>query len=255
MNFRDIIAAPGPGAIGGWCRVPSPMTVELMAQSGVDWVCIDLQHGAGGEHDLASLLPVIDACDVSTFVRVRWNEPHSIMRALDAGAEGVIVPMVNSPEDARRAASAAHYAPTGYRSWGPLRRRRGGSPPTPALANEAVVCLVMIESADAVRCLDEILDVEGIDGVYIGPSDLAISNGGTAGDLNGVEAMIEEIRLSCERAGVLVGIHTPNAQVARRRLDAGFQAVAIANDTTLLRNAAAAAVTALRSPDAKEVVQ
>ena len=245
MTLRELLAARrgGQGAVGGWCRVPSAVTVGVIASAGFDWVCIDLQHGAGGPHDLAALLPAIENARVPSVVRVGWNEPHGIMRALDAGASAVIVPMVNSRDDAIRAARAAHYAPSGMRSWGPLRPLPSGTPASsPSAANELVMCLAMIETAEAVEALDDILAVEGIDGAYVGPSDLAVSCGSAPHDSAAVEHLIEEVRARCDAAGAVAGIHCPDAAVARARLGAGFHLVAVANDTQLLRGAAAAAL-------------
>lgn len=247
MRLREIARPGAPGAVGAWCRIPSPLTVELMARSGFDWACIDLQHGAGGEHDLSSLLLAIDACGLPSLVRVGWNDPTRIMRALDAGAEGVIVPMVNNAEHARRAADAAHYAPVGYRSWGPLRSNRHGAALTAQSVNEAVLCLAMIETSEAVRNIDEILAVEGIDGAYIGPTDLAVSEGFGPRDVRSVEPLIAGVRRTCEEAGVVVGIHTSGADAARTRLAEGYQLIAVANDASMLGAAAAGAAAAVRA--------
>src|SRR5881397_2418321 len=158
----------GQAAVGGWLTVPSSFSAELMAQAGFDWLCVDMQHG------------VIDYQEAVTIVRVPWNEPGSIMKALDAGAYGVIVPIVNTAEEAKAAVSACRYPPRGIRSHGPIRAVLYGGRDYITRADEEVLCIVQVETEESVRNLDKILAVPGVDAAYIGPADLSLSLGLTA---------------------------------------------------------------------------
>jgi 4-hydroxy-2-oxoheptanedioate aldolase len=249
MNLRATLEN-GTATVGGWCRIPSGFSLEVVARSGFDWVCIDTQHGLAGQESMVSMLQAADACAVPALVRVSWNEPDLIMRALDAGAQGVIVPGVNYRADAERAAGASHYPPVGFRSWGPNRASLGRPDYTAQSANVDVVCLVMIETPEAVENVEEILNVPGVGGAYIGPSDLAVASGFPYHETETLEPTIQAIRASCERLNLIAGIHCSDAKAAERRGHEGFQMMAVANDQTLLGAGAAAAVRAFRSASA-----
>lgn len=220
--------------VGAWCRIPSAFSAEVMGRAGFDWVCVDTQHGLAGQETMLSMLQAIDGCGIPGLVRVGWNQPDLIMRALDAGAQGVIVPMVNDAAGARQAAGASRYAPLGYRSWGQARNAVSVDK-----ANSGVVCLVMIETPEAVANLPEILAVPGVDGIYVGPSDLALSCGYSPGDTSLVEPLIATVQAACKDKGRIAGIHCPNAETACRRRNQGFKMMAVANDATLLGAGAA----------------
>ena len=243
----------GRPAIGGWCTVPNSFTAELMGRAGYDWVCVDTQHGLLGQDSMVTMLQALAITDTPAFVRVTWNEPDLIMRALDSGAQGVIVPMVNSAADARRAAGACRYIPDGYRSWGPIRASLGRPNFTPETANRDVVCAVMVETEEAVANLDEILSVDGVDAVYVGPSDLAVSLGlqptGDPAEPRHVET-IERILEACLRHGVVAGIHCGSVETAKRWLDAGFRMVNVNNDAVFVRTTAVGVVKALKGEPA-----
>src|SRR3990172_2258184 len=176
MALRELWAS-GEAAIGGWGRLGAAFSAELMGRAGYDWVCVDTQHGLAGHETMVAMLQALDVAGTPTFVRVAWNHPDLIMRALDAGADGIVVPMVNTPEDAAQAVRSCRYAPAGFRSWGPARSSLGEPAYSPSSANAAVICMVMIETRAAVEDIDSILAVDGVAGAYIGPSDLAISCG------------------------------------------------------------------------------
>src|SRR5437763_12302696 len=137
----------GEPAWGGWCTIPSPWAAEVMARAGFDYVTVDMQHGLIGYSDMVTMVQAIHAAATTAIVRVPWNQPDHIMRALDAGAQGVIVPMVNSAEEARAAVGACRYPPDGYRSWGPIRASLGVPDYTAGTANRSVVVAIMIETA------------------------------------------------------------------------------------------------------------
>jgi 4-hydroxy-2-oxoheptanedioate aldolase len=190
-----------------------------VAGIGFDWVCIDAQHGLIGYQEMLGMLQAVAVKGVPALVRVPWNEPGWIMKALDAGAAGVIVPMVNSPEEARAAAGACRYPPQGYRSWGPTRASLGVADYAPELANRSVVCAVMVETAPALEQLDEILAVPGVDAVFMGPSDFAISMGlAPRSDDPEHRRRLDGMPAVCRRHGVVAGIACASAELEHHHL-------------------------------------
>jgi 4-hydroxy-2-oxoheptanedioate aldolase len=229
--------------IGAWCSTGSVHVAELLDAAGFDYVCIDCQHGlsGGGADALPALVGVRRSVPV---VRVPSNDAGWIGRALDTGAHAVFVPMVSSAADARRAARACRYAPDGVRSWGTNRSSLTGSP---AEVNAAVSCYVMVETREAVECVDAIAATPGVDGIYVGPADLAVSMGFGPGGADGdVDKAIERVRVACVDAGIAAGIQAGGGEDARRRVDQGFDMVTVATDVALLRGALVDALRAAR---------
>jgi 4-hydroxy-2-oxoheptanedioate aldolase len=220
-----------------------------MAHLGFDWLCVDLQHGLIDYTDLREMLPAISTSETTPLVRVPWNEPYEIMKVLDAGAMGVIVPMVNNRAEAERAVASCRYPPQGYRSFGPMRAALYGGAGYAEEANREVACVVMIETAEGLAKVDEIASTPGVDGVYIGPSDLALAIGlRPVGDF-GVTAHVDavaRIQAACRARRVALGIHTTSAEATRRYLDAGFQFVTLGSDGGFLGRAAASDLRAVR---------
>jgi 4-hydroxy-2-oxoheptanedioate aldolase len=238
----------GRPTIGGWCAMPGAFSAELMGRSGFDWVCIDTQHGLIGYDQMVLMLQGLAATATPAFVRVRWNEPGEIMKALDAGAEGVIVPMVNSAEEARQAVSASRYPPDGYRSWGPVRAALGVDGYSPESANRRTVVAIMIETAAGLANMDETLAVPGIDAVYVGPNDLAVTHGmppSSTAESHEHAELIHSILAACRRHQVVAGIHCGSVKTAQRWLEAGFGMVNVNSDAVFMREQAAAVVKAL----------
>ena len=236
-------------AHGGWCMISSAFAAEVLSAAGCDWLCIDLQHGLIDEDAMRVMVQAAAIRGTPVLVRVPWNEPGAIMRALDAGAEGVIVPMVNTPEDARVAAGASRYPPVGYRSWGPLRSGMAQPDFNPALGNEQTVCLVMIETHAAVDNVDAILDVPGVDGVFVGPNDLAISHSGAkagAGKSERDVEMIGRVAAACARRGRVAGISCTGPEDAHRWAEAGYSLLGLPSDAGLLGDAMVAQLAAAR---------
>ena len=165
-GMRAIIASGEP-SYGGWCMIPSAFCAEIVSASGCGWMVIDQQHGLIGDEEMRLMVQAAGIRRTPVLVRVPWNEPAAIMRALDAGADGVVVPMVNDVVEAERATRASHYPPLGYRSWGPLRSLMAVPAYRPPLGNEQAVCLVMIETVEGFNTLDAILEVPGVDGVLV----------------------------------------------------------------------------------------
>jgi 4-hydroxy-2-oxoheptanedioate aldolase len=224
-------------AHGAWCMIPSAFAAEVQSAAGCDWLCVDLQHGLMDDEEMRLMVQAAAIRGTPVVVRVPWNEPGAIMRALDAGAEGVLVPMVNTAEEARQAAAASHYPPLGYRSWGPLRSSMARADFSPAVGNDQVVCLVMIETVEAVDNLESILEVPGVDGVVVGPNDLAISHSG-ANDGAGTSPydieLIERIAEACGRRGLVAGISCTSGEDARRWERAGYSLLGLPSDAALL---------------------
>ena len=222
----------GGTALGAWISLRDPIVAETAASLGFDYVCIDLQHGLNDYDGMANALAAMAGSGATPLVRVPWNEPGIIGRALDAGAAGVIIPMVNSVDEAQRAASACHYWPTGTRSFGPIALgARGGFAGTEA-ANEQVLCIPMIETREAIERVDEIVGVPGISAVYIGPADLSITFGlrpGMDQTDEGWNAAISAVVSSCQAHAVVPGVHSA-ASLAAKRGAQGFRMITITND-------------------------
>lgn len=229
----------GKTSLGGWCTLPGGLAAEIVARQNLDWVCIDQQHGMIDDSSAVEMLLGIAAAGKPAIVRVRWNEAPAIMSALDAGAMGVIIPMIETADDARRAVAACRYPPHGQRSYGPIRARDVfGSTNPDDLAQ--VACVVMIETPEALENLDDILDVPGIDGVYLGPSDLALSLGerpGTKADVLAVT--ISMVASKARSRGIAVGIHTGHGSVAAQYVAEGFDFVTCFSDAGMIAAAVA----------------
>lgn len=237
---------------GGWCMVPSAFATEVVSAAGCDWLCIDLQHGLIGDDDMRAMVQAAAIRRTPVLVRVPWNEPAPIMRALDAGAEGVIVPMVNTAQEAANAVGACRYPPSGFRSWGPMRSSMAQPGFTAELGNEQTVCIVMIETEQAVGNVDSILEVPGVDGVLVGPNDLAISHAGSnagAGSSSRDVEMIELIAARCRTHGAAAGISCSDALDARRWEQAGYTMLALPSDAALLGDGLARTLAQARSGD------
>jgi len=176
-NKLRTIWKQGGCVINGWLSVPSSFSAEVMAHTGWDSLCIDTQHGMIDFQTAFSMMQAISTTGVTPIVRVPWNEPAAIMKCLDAGAFGVICPMINTRADAERLVATCRYPPAGFRSCGPTRAALYGGGDYQAKANETIVVFAMIETAEAVANLDSILSTPGLDAIFIGPNDLAISMG------------------------------------------------------------------------------
>jgi len=246
VALREVLDG-GEAALGGWCVVPGSFGAEIMARAGFDWICIDIQHGLMGQQEMVGMLQGVAVAGVPSMVRVPWNDPGWIMKALDAGAAGVIVPMVNSPEEAAAAAGACRYPPEGYRSWGPTRVSLGAPDYSPERANRAVVCAVMVETVPALDRLEEIVAVKGVDAVFIGPSDFAVSMGfGPRSDEPEHRRRLEAVPAACRAHDVIAGIACASSEMAARWKDAGYTMLALPSDLVLLRRGAAEMLEALR---------
>ncbi len=220
-------------ALNAWVAVPSILSAEAMASAGWDAMTVDMQHGTADYADLLRLLPIIEKSGAAPMVRVPWVDEAHIMRALDAGALGIIAPMIQNAADAERLVSACHYPPQGGRSFGPVRARLAWGNDYPARANEELVVLAMIETAEAVDDLENILAVPGLTGVYIGPADLSAAHGHTPGfDPTEPEIveLIEHIRSRTAKAGLKCCLHCGTPSYAREAEAKGMEMVTISSD-------------------------
>jgi 4-hydroxy-2-oxoheptanedioate aldolase len=241
-------------AFGLWMTVPGSVGAEIFAGAGVDYVCVDQQHGVIDYDSMVPMFQAIRAEGVAPITRVLSNDPFLIMKALDAGAWGVIVPLVNDAEDAARAVAACRYPPRGMRSYGPVRAAGVIGSRDPEELGGEVLCLVMVETREALERVEEITNTPGLDGVYIGPSDLALSLGLPPTLEVTEEAHLEavnRIREACHRNGIVAGIHAPSGEWARKHAEAGFDVVTVATDAALLRSAALRELTIARGESGK----
>jgi 4-hydroxy-2-oxoheptanedioate aldolase len=239
--------ADGVQAVGGWVAIPNAYSTEVYAAQGWDSVTIDMQHGASDINDVVPLLQAIGN-DVTPIVRVPWNDPAHIMRVLDAGAMGIICPMINTKAEAEALVRSSRYPPMGERSFGPFRASQYGADYWQH-ANDEILVFAMIETRQAVSNLADILSVKGINGVYVGPSDLSLSLGKPPtldpSDKIVLEAM-DIIVKTTRQWGHIAGVHTDGASTARKRFAEGYQMCTILNDVRLLAVAAANAIRDVR---------
>ncbi len=228
--------ATGGETLGLWLSVPSFVSAEIAARQPVDYVCIDNQHGVNDYIVSASMIQAIELSGGTPIVRVPWNEPGIIGKMLDAGAHGVVVPMVNTREQAEAVVRSARYAPDGSRSWGPvIAGMRHADNRQWAADNVAVI--PMIETVEAISNLDAILSVPGVDAIYVGPADLSISLGlgPYSNDGNPLfDDALATIVAGCQRHGVVPGIHATGPLTPRRR-EQGFRMVTVTSDALAVR--------------------
>jgi 4-hydroxy-2-oxoheptanedioate aldolase len=240
----------GGAALNGWLAIPNSFSAETMAHQGWDSLTVDMQHGVVDYQAMVTMLQAISTTDTVPVVRVPWLEPGILMKSLDAGAYGVICPMVNTREDAQKLVAWTHYAPRGTRSFGPVRAALYGGADYPEHANDTIVTFAMIETAQALDNLDDIMSVEGLDAIYIGPSDLSLSLGcrPTMDDLEPKAAQAVDHILARARAhGLVAGIHNMGPEAALQRIAKGFQFVTVSSDARLIAAGAQQIVAKMRA--------
>jgi 4-hydroxy-2-oxoheptanedioate aldolase len=236
-NRLRTIWKSGGAAVNGWLAIPNSFAAETMAHQGWDALTVDMQHGVVDYQAMVAMLQAVSTTDTVPVVRVPWLEPASLMKALDAGAYAIICPMVNTREDAQKLVAWTHYAPRGTRSFGPVRALLYGGADYPQHANDTIVTFAMIETAQALDNLDDILSVEGLDAVYIGPSDLSISLGCAPAmdDLEPKAAQaVDHILERAMAHGLVAGIHNTGPESALKRIAKGFQFVTVSSDARLI---------------------
>ena len=224
-------------AVNGWLSLPATFSAEVMAHQGWDSLTIDLQHGLIDYQIAVGILQAISTTRTVPLARVPWLDPAIIMKVLDAGAYGVICPMINSAAEAREFVAACRYPPAGRRSCGPIRANVYAGPDYVANANQTIITMAMIETRAGVDNLDEILSVEGLDAIYVGPADLALALG-CEPQLDPTEAdvvkAIEYIVARARKKKIVAGVHTGSTANAQKMIRQGFQFVTVSSDVRLL---------------------
>ncbi|NNG04938.1 MAG: 2,4-dihydroxyhept-2-ene-1,7-dioic acid aldolase [Inquilinus sp.] len=242
----------GGSVANGWLAIPSAFSAETMAHQGWDSLTVDMQHGVVDYQVAATMLAAISTTEVTPLVRVPWLDPGIIMKMLDAGAYGVICPMVNTVSDAETLVSACRYPPAGRRSFGPIRALLYGGADYPKHANDTVIAFAMVETREALDNLDDILAVDGLDAIYVGPADLSLALGCSPTFDQEEKPVVEAIEFIARKAnekGVLAGIHNGTPAYARRMIETGYRFVTIASDSRFMAAGAKAAVAGLRATD------
>jgi len=240
----------GQPATAAWLSTGNTFLAEVMAHAGFDAVIIDMQHGMGLSPEKAiQCMQAISTTDTVPVVRMSWNDPKDIQFVLDAGAYGVIVPLVNTKAEAELAVGAAKYPPIGFRSIGPNRARLYSGPDYVQHANDETFVLVMIETMEAVNNLEEIASVPGLDGFYVGPGDLAVSLGLTPGpdarrDPRHAEACQRVVDVA-RAHGLIPCHHGSGPEEAADRFAQGFMMCQIGSDSGMVANASADALKTL----------
>ncbi len=238
--------------MNGWLAIPNVSTAEAMARQGWDSLTIDMQHGLADYQAALGMLTAIATSDAVPMARVPWLEEGIVMRMLDAGCFGVIAPMINRQEDAVRLVKACNYAPVGERSFGPVRVGLHEGPDYWRRANDEVLSIAMIETRGALDRLDEILDVDELSAVYVGPADLSLSLGCVPQfdqEEPVVVQAIEHIVSTARAKGKFVGVHNGTSAYARRMASLGAHFVTVASDFRFMMAGASAAVQAFRESD------
>jgi 4-hydroxy-2-oxoheptanedioate aldolase len=247
-NIRTIWKRGG-AVINGWLGIPSSVAAENMAQAQWDGLTVDLQHGLVDYQAAVTMMQAISTVGTPTMCRVAWLEPGIIMKLLDAGAFGIVCPMINTRDECERFVGACRYPPRGYRSFGPVRAQWTYGADYFKNSNDSVITMAMIETKQAVENLEDILTVPGLDSIYIGPNDLAISYGyGPSGVPTDKEVLdkIKYIVDTAKKHKIYAGIHTGSTKMAKEMIALGFQYVTLLADNAFLASAAKAAVQEMR---------
>jgi 4-hydroxy-2-oxoheptanedioate aldolase len=237
FNTTKRLLKAGKPAIGVWLNLPCVNSAEIMAHAGWDWVTVDAEHAPMTIEMINNMFVAIGTTETMPLCRIPDNDPVWIKRILDAGAMGIVVPMVCSAEEAEMAVKSARYAPEGIRSAGGGRWRFWAGNDYPMYANDEILVVVMIEHIDAVKRVEEILSVPGVDACFIGPNDLAwsmgLGKGPGAKDPAHVEA-VNKVLAGAKKVGVPAGIHCRSVEEVWQRAEQGFQFLACLSDVNLL---------------------
>jgi 4-hydroxy-2-oxoheptanedioate aldolase len=237
---KDLRAAwsRGETTFGVWAALPCAFGAELVAIPGISYVCVDQQHGVIDYSEMVSMSRGIEGRGSVPITRVPANDTWLISKALDAGLQGVVVPLVNNRAEAEKAVAACRYPPKGIRSYGPTRAAVVMEARDIETVGDTVVCFAMVETREALERIDEIASTPGLDGIYIGPADLALGLG-LAPDLDKTEpehaAAVERILRACQRNKIIAGIQCGTGASGRKYADLGFQLVTITKDSSLLQ--------------------
>jgi 4-hydroxy-2-oxoheptanedioate aldolase len=248
-NPLHSLVAGGGTIVGGWLTTESRYLAEVISHAGFDTVTVDLQHGMFGIDTAVALLQAISAGPATPMARCPSHDPAVIGKLLDGGAYGIICPEIGSAEEAAAFVAACRYPPVGHRSFGPSRGWLYGGPDYVDHADTEILTWAMIESAEALTSLDAILAVPGLDGVYVGPNDLALSLGETAGQSPvpaSVHAALEIIVAAAHAAGRLAGAFCADGPSGRELVELGYDFVTPGNDVAQMRAVTAERIRAVR---------
>jgi len=226
-------------SIGAWMQIGHTAVAEIFARAGFDWVCVDLEHGAIDLEKMTDIFRTIDAFDCIPVARLPYNDPVWIHRTLDAGARGLIIPMVNSAAEAENAITEAKYPPRGKRGFGYSRANMHGMDFAQYIkdANDEIAIVMQIEHKDAVACLETIAQVQGVDGFFIGPLDLSGSMGITGQlDHPNMVAALDKYRRVCKEYNLSAGMHIvrPDEKNVKAAIDQGYTLIALGLDNVFL---------------------
>lgn len=247
-RLRESWARDEP-AFNAWLVLEGPSVAAAVAASGFDAVTLDLQHGSASPERAGEVFAAVEGAGAAALVRTRWNDPAEIMRMLDVGARGIVCPMVGSRAEAEALVGWCRYPPSGVRSFGPVRGALGDGPEHVRRANEATLVLAMIETADGLANVDDIASTPGLDGLYVGPTDLSLGLGlSSLGDLEDATLLeaLDDVVAAARRHGIVPGVHAPSPERAARMVERGFRFVCPAVDADLLRSGAESALDATR---------
>jgi len=245
-NRVKALLREGRPAIGAWVNYTSLVAVEMLAYLGFDWLLVDGQHGVQDLETMQAMFVAIGSTPTIPFARVAGNDPLVVGRVLDAGAYGIMMPNVDTADQAQAAVRACFYAPLGARSAGLTRLHYWAGEDYIARANDEILLMVQIESAEALRNVDAILGVRGVEACYIGPYDLALSMGVDLASPAHEEA-IARILAAARARGVAAGIWCNDAAEAARRLDQGFRLVNLGGEMGFMIGAARREIAAIRT--------
>lgn len=239
----------GEVTLGAWCMIPSSLTAEILAKGGFDWVLIDMQHGCMDYQTAVEMIRAIDLAGITPLVRIPWNEPGIIGRMLDAGAMGIVAPMINSVGEAQNLVDACRYPPIGKRSLGPIRVGARDGMGYVASANDRIAVIPMIETAEALAGVEDIAAVPGVDALFVGPFDLSFSLGLRPGDNDGepkFDDAIARINAAARSNDVATAVLS-TAALAPLRASQGFTMISVITDSSALAVAAHASLSSARS--------
>lgn len=236
--------------LNGWLAIPEGFSAEIMAHQGFDSLTIDMQHGVHDYLKAVDLLRAINTTKTQTLVRVPWLDPAHIMKILDAGVSGIICPMINNKQEAEKLVEYSYYPPMGKRSFGPIRAKFVYEGDYAKNANDSLLIIAMIETKEALDNLEDILSVEGLDAVYIGPADLSL-NLGYKPQFDQTEPFIldtiKHILKTAKKYNKYAGIHNGSVEYALKMKDLGFDFVTIGSDANFMIKAASDVVSAFKN--------
>ena len=255
-NRLKEIFKSGKSAVNGWLQIPNSFTAELMANQNWDSLTLDMQHGVIDYPNAVGMLQAISTTKVVPMARVNWNEPGQIMKILDAGAYGIICPMVSNKKETENFVKACMYPPNGYRSYGPIRGLVYGGSDYADEANNEILKFAMIETKESLENLDEIMNTPGLDGIYIGPADLSLALGQKPSfdkpEGDPVYKVIMKILEHAKKNNIVAGIQNGKPEYAEKMINKGFQLVTIGSDQRYMTAASKEALSKLKKDQAKD---